>query len=85
LPPVEFDHAYAGQLNITKWNDYSLIRVICENPNAIACSYRTYNTETKAPISCLILLGPKAHDDPRALRHEMGHCNGWSHDHPGGR
>ena len=86
LPPVEFDHPYAGQLNVTKWNDYSLIRFICKyTPTSIACSYRTYNTATGAPISCLIMLGPKAHDDERALRHEMGHCNGWSGKHEGAR
>jgi hypothetical protein len=86
LPPVEFDHAYSGQVIITKWNDYSLIRFICKDtPSAIACSYRTYNTVTGAPISCLVMLGPKAHDDERAMRHEMAHCNGWPGDHPGAR
>ena len=86
LPPVEFDHAYTGQVIVTKWNDYSLIRFICKDtPSAIACSYRTYNTVTGAPISCLVMLGPKAHDDERALRHEIGHCNGWSDKHEGAR
>jgi hypothetical protein len=82
LPPVEFDREYKGQLVVTKFNDYSLIRMICKDvPTAIACSYRTYKTTTGEPISCLILLGPKAHDDERALRHEIGHCNGWSNNH----
>ena len=86
LPPVEYDRAYNGQLIVTKWNDYSLIRFICkDSPTAIACSYRTYNTQTGAAISCLILLGPLAHNDPRALRHEIGHCNGWSDKHEGAR
>ena len=31
LPPVEFDHAYGGQLVVTKFNDYSLIRMICKD------------------------------------------------------
>jgi hypothetical protein len=86
LPPVEFDRDYKGQLVVTKFNDYSLIRMICKDtPNAIACSYRTYKVATGAPISCLIMLGPKAHDDERALRHEIGHCNGWSDKHEGAR
>jgi hypothetical protein len=86
LPPVEFDHAYGGQLVVTKFNDYSLIRMICKDvPTAIACSYRTYKTASGEPISCLILLGPKVHNDERALRHEMGHCQGWPGDHPGAR
>lgn len=72
----------SGQVVITRWNDYSLIRQICkDSPDSIACSYRTYNSVTGAPISCLIMLGPMAHTDERALRHEMGHCNGWTNDH----
>ena len=86
LPPVEFDREYKGQLVVTKFNDYSLIRMICKDvPTAIACSYRTYKIATGAPISCLIMLGPAAHDDERALRHEIGHCNGWSEKHEGAR
>ena len=34
-------------------------------------------------LSCLIMLGPVAHDDERAMRHEIGHCNGWSDHHEG--
>jgi hypothetical protein len=84
LPPPEFDHEYKGQLIITKWNDYSMIRLICkDNPTAIACSYRTYDSVSGAAISCLIMLGPGAHDNERTLRHEVGHCNGWSNKHEG--
>jgi hypothetical protein len=87
LPPVEYDHEYrGGQLIVTKWDDYSLIRVICKDVvNPIACSYRTYNTATGKLISCLILLGPVAHDNEQVLRHEIGHCNGWSDKHEGAR
>jgi hypothetical protein len=86
LPPPEFDREYKGQLVVTKWNDYSLIRHICkDNPTAVACSYRTFYSVTGADISCLIMLGPMAHNDPRALRHEIAHCNGWSNKHEGAR
>ena len=86
LPPAEFDHEYKGQLVVTKWNDYSLIQLICkETKNAIACSYRTYDSVSGETLSCLIMLGPVAHNDERALRHEMAHCNGWPGDHPGAR
>jgi hypothetical protein len=86
LPPAEFDHEYKGQLIITKWNDYSLIQMICkETTNAIACSYRTYDSISGKPISCLIMLGPLAHDNARVLQHEIGHCNGWSNKHEGAR
>jgi hypothetical protein len=86
LPPVEFDHAYTGQVIVTKWNDYSLIRFICKDtPNPIACSFRTYDSASGETISCLIMLGPDTWSDERAMRHEMAHCNGWPGDHPGAR
>lgn len=88
LPPVEYDRPYEGQLIVTKWKDYSLLRSICHKDitvDAIACSIRTWDIATGKPISCLIMLGPKAWDDARALRHEVGHCLGWPNDHPGAR
>jgi hypothetical protein len=84
LPPVEFDREYSGQMVVTKWNDYSLIRSICGDKK-VACSYRTYDSVTNKPISCLIMLGPLVWNDDRALRHERGHCNGWGGDHAGAR
>jgi hypothetical protein len=87
LPPAKYDGPYrGGQLIVTKWNDYSLIQHICKDvPNAVACSYKTYETATGKLISCLIMLGPAAHNNERVLRHETGHCNGWSDKHEGAR
>jgi hypothetical protein len=86
LPPVEFDHPYAGKLTVLKEDHYAFIRHVCrDTPNAIACSYRTYDSVSGETLSCLIMLGPEAHNDERALRHEMAHCNGWPGDHPGAR
>lgn len=88
LPPMEFDRPYEGQLIVTKWKDYSLIRALCHKEitvEAIACSIRTWDTATGRPIACLIMLGPKVWDDERVLRHETGHCNGWANDHVGAR
>jgi hypothetical protein len=77
---------YTGQVHVTKWNNYDLIRLMCkDSPGALACSYRVYDSKTGKPISCLIMLGPATWDDPRALRHEMGHCNGWTANHEGAR
>jgi hypothetical protein len=82
LPPVAFDREYKGKLTVVKENDYVLVRYICrENPQAIACSYRVHNSINGNQISCLVILGPVAHNDERALRHEIGHCNGWSNAH----
>jgi hypothetical protein len=87
LPPAKYDGEYrGGQLIVTKWNDYSLIQLICKDtPNAVACSYKTYDPISGKLISCLIMLGPAAHNNERVLRHEIGHCNGWSDNHEGAR
>jgi hypothetical protein len=86
LPPLKYDHEYrGGQVIVTRWHNYDLLRLICkDNPTALACSYVVRNEITGEQISCLIMLGPAAWDDERALRHEMGHCNGWSNQHEGG-
>jgi hypothetical protein len=86
LPPAKYDHEYTGKLTVLKEENYLFIRHVCnDTKNPIACSFRTFDTATGETLSCLILLGPKVHDDERALRHEMGHCNGWSGDHHGAR
>ena len=86
LPPAEFDHPYAGKLTVLKEDNYVFIRHVCaDTPNAIACSFRTYDSVSGETISCLIMLGPDTWEDERALRHEMAHCNGWPGDHPGAR
>jgi hypothetical protein len=86
LPPVEFDHEYVGRLTVLKEPTYNLIRHVCSNTaNAIACSYRTYDSATGANISCLVMLGPDVHENEQVLKHEIGHCNGWSNEHEGAR
>jgi hypothetical protein len=86
LPPPEFDHEYTGRLTIAKLDNYRLIRAVCEdNSDAVACTYRIYNSVTGAPISCLIMLGPGTWSDERVMQHEIGHCNGWSNNHEGAR
>jgi hypothetical protein len=86
LPPVEFDHQYAGKLTVLKEDNYVFIRHVCKDtPNAIACSFRTYDSVSGETISCLIMLGPETWEDERAMRHEIGHCNGWTNDHEGAR
>jgi hypothetical protein len=81
LPPAQFDHPYTGKLTILKPDDYALIRVVCSDAaDPIACAFRTYDTTTGETLACVIMLGPAAQNDERALRHEIGHCNGWRHD-----
>jgi hypothetical protein len=84
LPPAEYDHPYSGKLVVLKEDNLALIRHVCrDTPNPVACSYRTYDSATGETLSCLIMLGPGAHENAVALRHEIGHCNGWPGDHPG--
>jgi hypothetical protein len=87
LPPVKYDHEYrGGQIIVTRWHDYAMVRTMCrDNPTAIACSYRVIDKATGEDVSCLIALGPAAWNDERTLRHEIGHCNGWSDQHEGAR
>ena len=86
LPPAEFDHEYTGKLTVLREDNYVFIRYVCkETVNPVACSYRTYDSVTGETLSCLILLGPAAHGDPKVMRHELGHCAGWPNDHPGAR
>jgi hypothetical protein len=78
LPPVEFDVPYKGRLTVTNLEDYGIIRYICKNPTAVACAVHTWG-------DCLILLGPGTWSNGRVMRHELGHCNGWSNNHEGAR
>jgi hypothetical protein len=86
LPPPEFDHPYSGKLTVLKEDNYVFIRHVCNDvPNAIACSFRTYDSVSGETLSCLIMLGPETWEDARVMKHEIGHCNGWGNDHKGGR
>ena len=86
LPPVEYDHEYAGKLTVLKEDNYVFIRHVCrDTPNAIACSYRTYDSVSGETLSCVVMLGPGTWSDERVMQHELGHCNGWSNNHEGAR
>jgi hypothetical protein len=78
MPPPEYIKPYRGLLTITKMDDYSVLRSLCNSATAVACSIRS-------STSCLILLGPNVHDNPQALQHELSHCVGWPANHPGAR
>lgn len=82
LPPPEYSGEYKGQVIVTKWHDYSLLRALCKNPTTTACAFHIADKDG-GPVSCLIMLGPRHWNDERALKHELGHCNGWPGDHPG--
>ena len=86
FPPVQHDHFYEGDLTIKIVNTLEELHAICgiETPSLLACSQRNLN-------SCVIVL---ARDEVMRqrywttgllLRHEMGHCNGWTQAHEGQR
>jgi hypothetical protein len=86
LPPEEYDYPYEGHLEIFRV-EAERIPYVCPKtlyPLTLGCSIR-FKPDPGAPLgSCHIVL---ALDDvinrtnwtPKiVLRHEVGHCNGWS-------
>jgi len=86
FPPAQFDHYYEGDLTIKIVNSLEELHEICriDNPKLLACSQRNQS-------SCVIVLvkdeimRQRMWTTGMLLRHEIGHCNGWSADHEGER
>jgi hypothetical protein len=87
FPPVEYDQPYTGKLTIRRLETQEEIAKLCTNSKAkIACTL-----SAKDRSFCHIFI---ANDDVIkkgktsyifVLRHELGHCNGWSSDHKDAR
>lgn len=88
-PPARFDHAYAGKLTV-RYLPQKQVVTACEKLfsaykvaakssfNQRGCSAITSKT------SCIVIVVDKTYAlaTPNAvLRHEIGHCNGWSANH----
>ena len=88
LPPPEYDYVYEGDLTIVMVKTIEELRILCNvnNPGTLACSIRAYDTK-----SCVIIMVEdevmRRHGWTTGLllRHEMGHCNGWTQAHEGQR
>lgn len=88
LPPLEYDHPYHGRTMTVTEKSQDEIRQACPKVpftnTALAC---TFIRQT----SCDILIAPEAeikaagYSKNLVLRHEVGHCNGWSGKHDGAR
>ena len=86
LPPVEYDHEYDGDLTLSIVNTLEELYALCgtRTPFMLACSYINQK-------SCLVIMvndgimRRKGWTTGLLLRHEIGHCNGWSGDHVGQR
>lgn len=88
-PPARFDHAYTGKLTV-RYLPQKQVVTACEKLfakykvaakssfNQRGCSAITSKT------SCTVIVIDKTYAlaTPKAvLRHEIGHCNGWSASH----
>ena len=81
LPPPEFDHPYKGPVTVVEL-PASGVQIACGNPEAQAC---VYLKAPGGPMMILPKIGPggvskRSYDLLR--RHEDGHINGWTADHP---
>ena len=91
LPPVKFDHPYAGKLTIKVMPNDQAMWAAC--PRSIAKYGASSGCAFPSVGSCLIYVRDQAWYRKQGgigyynalLRHEIGHCNGWGADHNGGR
>jgi exosome complex RNA-binding protein Csl4 len=87
MPPKEFDKPYTGKLVVVRVKDIAQVRAACPtvavNGNPACMTFKDgICTITILHDSELEKLGiPPA----LAMRHEIGHCNGWPGDHKGAR
>lgn len=89
-PPARFDHAYAGKLTLRHLPQKQVVKA-CEKLFAAykVAAKSSFNQRGCSAItsktSCTVIVVDKtfALATPKAvLRHEIGHCNGWSASHP---
>jgi len=94
IAPAEYDRAYkGGKLTIVTVATRAELLAACPSltsPTLLACS-RHHPGYGGADAYCRItilqdsVLKARGYSRELVLRHEYGHCNGWSADHPGAR
>jgi hypothetical protein len=87
LPPKEYDHPYAGRVEVIEARDQGHVRELC-GPGAKFGKIGALACSQKWPDRCRIVVSPSALKAAGfalhvAMRHEIGHCNGWPGDHTG--
>ncbi len=91
LPPLEFDKPYGGTTLIVTASSKEHLRLLCnqteeQNKLGLACALLNKTTNV-----CRIILAPEAeiidagYTLKLTIRHERGHCHGWSGKHEGSR
>ena len=91
LPPVEYDKPYEGHLVVIRGNAKVMTGVCPKTkfPIPLGCAIR--HLRQGETVACHVfiaeddILRTSIWDYEIVLRHERGHCNGWSADHPGMR
>lgn len=79
FPPAEFDYTFPGEV-VLFMTDEETTRKYCPD-YGVACV-----PPGGEPGKCVIIFNAEyAYDFADIMRHEMGHCNGWSRTHPGAR
>jgi hypothetical protein len=82
LPPVEYDKPFTGTVIIRRLETEEEIERHCKGSSKLACAGHTADGKT-----CYLTIVNdnvlRSHHIPWAfvLRHEIGHCNGWTQKH----
>ena len=92
LPPLEYDHPYAGEIIINRVGPEVGVALSCPTAGfpagrAIACNQRRLGPKERCEIFIASdsIIASVGLTYEIVLRHEIGHCNGWSGDHQGAR
>ena len=90
VPPIEYDYPFPGDLRIARVDSEAAVRIACAGADfksgyAMACNYRWGWHRCDVFIAADEVLATVGLTYEVALRHEIGHCNGWPGDHHGAR
>jgi hypothetical protein len=84
LPPAQYDHAYWGVFEVVRVIDMAAAKIVCpEGRRPVGCA------RWSPPNKCTVYILPDealrklGFNPDYALKHEIGHCNGWAGNHPG--
>jgi len=80
LPPPKYDKPYDGELEIVFFSNSEDVKQACFGHDDAACAARSVDGK-KCWIRMLSenAMKHKGENYAFALRHELGHCNGWKH------
>jgi hypothetical protein len=87
LPPVEYDKPFAGKLEEIVVKSREEMEASCKHIGYVPLGC----AKLLAADHCVIYLASDEVNRSIGLttdlvrRHEVGHCNGWPKEHPGGR